>query len=88
MKEYHKIQTVWKRDQANNYRTLLEGFWATQEIAYLKDLTWVFTEKVDGTNVRVMWDGSRYVSVGARPGRKCRRSCWQSSKTCSPTRSL
>lgn len=27
------------------------------EFEFLKDNTWIFTEKVDGTNIRVMWDG-------------------------------
>lgn len=58
MSEYHKIQTLWLRDSATNFKTLLEGEWALPEFAYLKDNRWVFTEKVDGTNIRVIWDGS------------------------------
>ena len=54
MKEYHKIQTVFKRDPENKFRTLLEGDYALPEFAYLADNEWVFTEKVDGTNIRVM----------------------------------
>jgi hypothetical protein len=54
MKEYHKIQTVFKRDPSNNYKTLLEGEFAIPEFGYLQDNEWVFTEKVDGTNIRVM----------------------------------
>ena len=53
MNEYHKIQTVFKRDPATNHKTLLEGEYATPEFEYLKDARWLFTEKVDGTNVRV-----------------------------------
>ena len=59
MKEYHKIPTVWKRDPETKFKTLIEGAWATPELKYLKDCQWVFTEKVDGTNIRVMWDGIR-----------------------------
>lgn len=55
MEEYHKIQTVFKRDPEN--KTLLEGEYSTPELEYLKDNKWVFTEKVDGTNIRVMFDG-------------------------------
>lgn len=29
------------------------------EFDYLKDNTWIFTEKVDGTNIRIMWDGGK-----------------------------
>lgn len=63
--EYPKIETVWKRDPGDKHRTLLEGKWATPELEYLKDNTWVFTEKVDGTNIRVMWDGEQ-VRFGGR----------------------
>ena len=58
MKEYHKIQTVFMRDPATNHKTLLEGQYSLPEFGYLKDNVWVFTEKVDGTNIRVMFDGT------------------------------
>lgn len=54
MNEYHKIQTIYKRDPATNHKTLLEGDYSIPAFDYLKDNTWVFTEKVDGTNIRVM----------------------------------
>src|SRR5690554_5340115 len=54
MREYHKIQTVFKRDPATNYKTLLEGEWALAEFEYLANNEWIFTEKVDGMNIRVM----------------------------------
>lgn len=54
MREYHKINTIYKRDERGK---IVEGEWATREIAYLAGCEWDFTEKVDGTNVRVMWDG-------------------------------
>lgn len=57
MKEYHKIQTVYLRDPDNDYKTLLEGRWARPEFGLLRDLEWTATEKVDGTNIRVMYDG-------------------------------
>ena len=56
MTEYHEIQTVYERDPANNNRTLLDGVWARPEFEYLAGNRWVFTEKIDGTNVRVTWD--------------------------------
>ena len=58
MKTYHKIQTVFLRDPDNKYKTLLEGQFSRQEFEYLANNQWEFTEKVDGTNIRVMWDGS------------------------------
>lgn len=65
MSEYHKIQTIYLRDPATRHKTLLEGEWANPEFGFLKDVEWVFTEKVDGTNIRVIWDGER-VSFGGK----------------------
>ena len=53
MDEYPKIMTVYKRDPATKYRTLLVGTYACPELAYLAGNEWEFTEKVDGTNIRV-----------------------------------
>ena len=64
MKEYHKIQTVYLRDPATKHKTLLEGQFAKPEFEYLKDAKWVFTEKVDGTNIRVQWDGEKVTFNG------------------------
>ena len=54
MKEYHKIQTVFLRDPETKFKTLLLGQYAEPEFGYLADNDWVWTEKVDGTNTRVM----------------------------------
>lgn len=54
MKKYHKIQTVYLRDPENRYKTLLDSQFACPEFEYLKDNIWVGTEKVDGTNIRIM----------------------------------
>ena len=59
MSQYHKIQTVFKRDPATNHKTLLFGEYSLPEFDYLRDNEWVFTEKVDGTNIRVMLDGGK-----------------------------
>ncbi len=53
MEPYHKIQSVFKRDPATKHKTFLNEY-STPEFEYLKDNTWVFTEKVDGTNIRVI----------------------------------
>ena len=57
MTTYHKIQTVFLRDPETNHKTLLHGAWAKPEFGYLQDSPWVFTEKVDGTNIRLIRDG-------------------------------
>jgi ATP-dependent RNA circularization protein (DNA/RNA ligase family) len=55
MSEYPKIPTVYARDPATNYRTMIVGEFATPELEYLQNNIWEFTEKVDGTNIRVMF---------------------------------
>jgi len=63
MKQYNKIQTVFKRDMENKGR-IIEGEFSLSEFEYLKNNKWIFTEKVDGTNVRVMWNGENVVFGG------------------------
>jgi len=58
MKEYHKIKTLWKRESQKPCNMIV-GEYALPEFELLKDLEWVATEKVDGTNVRIMWDGNK-----------------------------
>lgn len=64
MKEYHKIQTVFMRDLENKYKTLLEGQFSLPEFEYLANNEWVFTEKVDGTNIRVIFLRDEIVFYG------------------------
>ena len=45
-------------------KKFIMGEWTTPELEYLKDKEWVFTEKVDGTNIRVMWNGKEVVFGG------------------------
>ena len=58
MEQYHKIETIYTRDM-NGTKKLIEGVFRNPAIEYLKDNEWVFTEKVDGTNIRVFWDGHK-----------------------------
>lgn len=54
MGEYPKIPTVYARDPATNFRTMIVGEFALPELEYLQNNIWEFTEKVDGTNIRIM----------------------------------
>lgn len=63
-KEYHKIETIFERDMDGN-KKLIEGKFRNPLVEYLKDNEWVFTEKIDGTNIRVFWDGHK-VSFNGR----------------------
>lgn len=65
MSKYHKIQTIFKRDPETKHKTLLMGDFSIPEFEYLKDNEWVFTEKVDGTNIRIMYNGSS-ITFGGR----------------------
>ncbi len=65
MQKYHKIQTVYLRDPETKYKTLIEGKYALSEFEYLANNEWIFTEKIDGTNIRVNWDLER-VTFGGR----------------------
>ena len=56
--EYHKIQTVYARDPDTNYKTLKDGVFSLAEFECLADAQWVFTEKVDGTNIRLHFPGT------------------------------
>jgi hypothetical protein len=58
MFKYHKIHTVFKRDPNTNFKTLLMDEYSLPEFEYLQDAVWEYTEKVDGTNIRVSWNGS------------------------------
>lgn len=53
MTEYHKIQSIFKREMTR--KTLIEGDWTLPEFEYLAGNTWTFTEKVDGTNIRAIF---------------------------------
>ncbi len=64
--EYPKIETLFKRDPETKHRTLLEGQYANPAFEYLVDCQWRLTEKVDGTNIRIMIDHYGVVRYGGR----------------------
>ena len=67
MKTYGKIETLYQRD-IEGTKKLMPGVYRNPTIEYLKDNIWQWTEKVDGTNIRVQWDGHS-VSFGGRTER-------------------
>lgn len=48
---YPKINGVYMRDERGNF---IDGEWAQPEFGYLAELDWHWTEKVDGTNIRLI----------------------------------
>jgi ATP-dependent RNA circularization protein (DNA/RNA ligase family) len=51
MTEYPKIHTIWKRDDTTKHN-IIQGEYAKEEFKVVTN--WHITEKIDGTNVRVM----------------------------------
>ena len=74
MSKYHKIQSIFKRDMTSKRRTLIEGYWTLPEFEYLANNPWTFTEKVDGTNIRVMFSNGVITFGGRMKTHKFRRS--------------
>lgn len=62
MEEYHKIETLFERDTKT--KKLIEGKFRNPAIEFLKDNIWEFTEKIDGTNIRIVWDGHKVSFAG------------------------
>ena len=67
MREYHKIETVFNRSTDGDKR-LIWGDYRNGTVEYLANNIWQFTEKIDGTNIRIHWDGHN-VEIGGRTDR-------------------
>lgn len=67
MKEYNKIETVYERDITGT-KKLIEGKYRNEAVEFLANNKWAFTEKIDGTNIRVHWDGHK-ITFGGRTER-------------------
>lgn len=63
MRTYEKIETVFNRDTIGTKKLILGDF-RNETIEFLQNNEWEFTEKVDGTNVRVCWDGHKVSFAG------------------------
>lgn len=63
MKEYYKINSVYKRDERGNFTEE----YSTPEFEYLANNQWTGTEKIDGTNIRIMWHfKEKAVKIGGK----------------------
>ena len=60
---YPKIETPFGRDM--DTKKIVKYAWRSNEVEYLKDNDWIWTEKVDGTNIQICWDGHT-VTFGGR----------------------
>ena len=54
MNSYHKIHNVFRRDHETN-KVVWWGF-SKPEFHVLRDIPWLFTEKIDGMNMRIIYD--------------------------------
>ena len=62
MREYEKIETIFERNEKT--KKLNEGIYRNETVKFLKENDWEFTEKIDGTNIRVVWDGHKVSYYG------------------------
>lgn len=58
MTRYESIKNVYRRDESTN--KLIMGDYSMPEFGYLANCDWIFTEKVDGTNIRLIWKGKQF----------------------------
>ena len=64
MNKYHKINTVFNRDMDKPKNPIIMWDWSEPEFEYLANNKWELTEKVNGTNIRIMWDGEKITFGG------------------------
>lgn len=67
MRVYEKIETIFKRDIFGTKRLIL-GSYQNPTVEFLKDCQWDFTEKIDGMNLQVAWDGYEVTFNGRDEG--------------------
>lgn len=61
MSQYHKINAPWKRDRKTGAFLHEPDQWSRPEFGLLADIPWDWSEKLNGTNIRIeiTWDGGR-----------------------------
>jgi len=59
--EYHKIQSIFKREEKTKEFT---KEYSIPEFEYLKDNLWEFTEKINGMNIRIIWNNGELLFRG------------------------
>jgi hypothetical protein len=61
--KYNKIQNLFKRESEKPYNIKPLTF-GNEAIGFLLNANWIVQEKIDGTNVRIIWDGNRITFGG------------------------
>ena len=62
METYTKIEAIFERD--NITKKTIKGQYWNKTVELLKDIQWFGTEKIDGINIRIHWDGYRVAISG------------------------
>ena len=60
--KYQKVMSIYKRDEKT--KEFIIGQYSTPEIEYLKNNIWQWTEKIDGTSLRVKYNGKDTIYAG------------------------
>jgi RNA ligase-like protein len=63
--EYHKIETLYERDE-KTFKIKPELILKNRVYGLIK--SWVWTEKIDGTNIRVVWNPTQHNDAGTERG--------------------
>lgn len=61
--KYPKIETLFERD--SNFKCI-PGAFRDVTVAALRNLDWVWTEKLGGMTIRILWDGEVVKFAGLR----------------------
>lgn len=62
---YHKINSAFNRDPSIRGNPVIPYEWTMPEFEYLSTSPWLWTEKINGVNIRLYWDGET-VTLGGR----------------------
>ena len=63
MTKYLKIETPFER-ATDGSKKLIESKFRDETVEYLANSEWLFTEKIDGTNIGIVWDGHKVTYQG------------------------
>lgn len=62
MNRYPKLENLFVRDEKTHKPII--GTWKSDTVCALRNMEWLWHEKIDGTNIRVHWDGEKVIFGG------------------------
>lgn len=63
---YHKIPNIFKRTEDKEHKFKIWNWYTPELEALAHSNIWHLTEKIDGTNIRVIWDGHDVTFLGKK----------------------